>query len=311
MKTLGVVYGFKRGKWIKHSTDDLLFRLRSAFALRGVEVVKIGLLDSRVEIRNSKLIVRDAKNKQAYDDLDGIYIANWRKAPEIALALAKYVESRGKAVLNDEIINYPAATKLGEMVLMSNQGIPMPKSFFVRDKYLRKMAANRKLPAGFDFPLIIKSTAGSMGADNWLIKDFDEMARVVEPDHEFILVVQQFIPNNFDYRVLIFGGKIRAVIKRSRLDKDATHLNNTSAGGLGEMVKLADFPDKLADISLKAAVATRRSSLAGVDIIIDSNTGKPYVLEVNKSPQIETGSNIDKKTRIFTDYAIERLEDGQ
>lgn len=306
MKTLGVVYGFKKGKWIKHSTDDLISRLKGAFAQHDVDVVKIGLLDSRVEIIGGKLIVRDAKTKQRYSDLDGVYIANWRKAPEIALALAKYLTSKKKAVLNGEILHFPAATKLGEMVLMSNKGIPMPNSFFVREKYIQTMVEKKKLPAGFEFPLIVKSTGGSMGTNNWLVRDFEQLGEIAQMDHEFMLVAQEFIPNDFDYRVLVFGGKVRAVIKRSRLD-DTTHLNNTSQGGQGDMVDLKDFPKYLEEIALQAAAATRRSDLAGVDIIINSETGDPYVLEVNKSPQIETGSNIDTKTRIFTEYTMEKL----
>lgn len=307
MKTLGVIYGFKKGKWIKHSTDDLIGRLTTSFASHDVRIVKVGLLDSRVEIRGGKLIVRDAKTKQSYRDLDGVYIANWRKAPEIALALAKYMQLKKKAILNNEILHYPAVTKLGEMVLMANQSIPMPNSFFVRDKYIRSMVENELLPAGFGFPLIVKSTTGSMGVDNWLVQNFTQLGDIARQKHESMLVVQEFIPNDFDYRVLVFGNKVRAVIKRSRKDKDATHLNNTSAGADGRMIKLEDFPRELEAIALKAASATRRSDLAGVDIIIDSITGKPYVLEVNKSPQIETGSNIDTKTRIFTEYTMEKL----
>lgn len=306
MKTLGVVYTFSRGTWIKHSTNDLVERLASALQPKGIAVAKIGLLDSRVEIRANKLVVRDAKTKRRYSYLDGIYIANWRKAPEVALALAKYMTLHKKGVLNNEILHFPAMTKLGEMVHMSNQGIPLPDSFFVREKYLQTMVNKQKLPAGFAFPLIVKSTGGSMGADNWLVHTFQELANVVSKPHNFMLVVQQYIPNDFDYRVLVFGGKVRAVIKRSRLDT-TTHLNNTSQGGQGDIVPLEEFPSELADIALQAAAATYRSDLAGVDIIVDTVTHKPYVLEVNKSPQIETGSNIDTKTRIFTDYAQECL----
>ena len=308
MKTLGVAYGFRRGKWIKHSTDDLVARLRLAFKSRDVEVVKIGLLDSRVEIRNNKLVLRDAKTKRSYKDLDAIYIANWRLAPEIALALVKYLKSHNKAIINDEISNYPALTKLGEMVLMSNKGIPMPDSFFVRDKYLRKMLKNRQLPLGFKFPIIVKSIVGSMGANNWLVKDFEELAEILKVDSEVMLVVQEFIPNDYDYRILVFGGVVRAVIKRSRLDKNLSHLNNTSVGASGEMIDPKEFPIYLKQIALDAAEATKRSSLAGVDIIINNKTNKAYVLEVNKSPQIETGSNIDKKAKIFTDYVMEMID---
>lgn len=304
---LGVVYGFRKGRWIKHSTDSLLSKFRDALEPHGVEVEKIGLLDSRVEIRKNHLIVRDAKTKKRYDDLNGIHIANWRKAPEIAMALAKYIEKRGGKVMNREIMSFPAMTKLGEMVRMADKKIPMPDSFSVRDKYLAEMAKRQKLPYGFAFPLIVKSVAGSMGANNWLVKTWEEFAEIVALPREQLVVVQQFIPNDSDYRVLVFGGDVRAVMRRSRQD-DSTHVNNTSAGGKGEMIDPAEFPEDWKEIALKAAAATNRSDIAGVDIIVDKETGKPYVLEVNKTPQIETGSNIDTKTTIFTDYIMGRLK---
>jgi glutathione synthase/RimK-type ligase-like ATP-grasp enzyme len=145
-----------------------------------------------------------------------------------------------------------------------------------------------------------------MGANNWFVHDFDEFSRIVALPHEQLFVVQQYIPNDCDYRVLVFGGEVKAVMRRSR-QSDDTHVNNTSAGGQGDMVALSDFPGEWQTIALKAAAAVNRSDLAGVDIIVDTETGKPYVLEVNKSPQIETGSNIDAKTSIFVDYIVGKL----
>lgn len=280
--------------------------LREALQVRDIEVEKIGLLDSRVEIRGNRLIVRNAFTKKRYDTLDGVYIANWRKAPEIAMALARYVQKCGGKVINGEIIDFPALSKLGEMARMADKQIPMPDSFFVRDKYLLEMARREKLPRGFNFPLIVKSVSGSMGADNWLVRDFREFFDIVSEPRENLVVVQEYIPNECDYRVLVFGGEVKAVMRRSR-QSDETHVNNTSAGGRGDMVPLGDFPAEWQAIALRAAEAVNRSDLGGVDIIIDSQTGRPYVLEVNKSPQIETGSNTDWKTATFVDYIEGKL----
>ena len=281
--------------------------LREVLQSHDIEVEKVGLLDSRVEIRSGHLVIRDAFTKKRYDGLDGLYIANWRKAPEIAMALARYVKKRGAQVINGEIIDYPAISKLGEMVRMADGNIPMPDSFFVRSKYLIEMAHRKKLPRGFSFPLIVKSVSGSMGVDNWLVRDFQEFLEIVSEPRDSLLVVQQFIPNDCDYRVLVFGGEVKAVMRRSR-QSNATHVNNTSAGGQGDMVPLADFSDEWKEIAMRAATAVNRSDLAGVDIIVDAQTGRPYVLEVNKSPQIETGSNTDWKTAAFVEYIKKRLQ---
>lgn len=149
-----------------------------------------------------------------------------------------------------------------------------------------------------------------MGSDNWLIKSEQDLIDAMEavPDGSFVL--QQFIPNEFDYRILVFGGKPRLAIKRSRVSDD-THVNNTSKGGEGRLIDLKDMDKLILDLAVKAAEAVGRLELGGVDIIIDSNTGKPYVLEVNKSPQIETGSNIDKKLEVFSDFVMEKINESK
>jgi ribosomal protein S6--L-glutamate ligase/gamma-F420-2:alpha-L-glutamate ligase len=198
-------------------------------------------------------------------------------------------------------------TKLGEFVMMSNKDIPLPDSLFIRHKHIKRLIKKNKLP--FTFPFIAKSTNGSMGSNNWLIKSNEdlEQAMIEAPDSLFVL--QEFIPNNFDYRILVFGGIPRMVIKRSRQSND-THVNNTSKGGDGMFVDLKDMDPEVLDIAIKAAEAVGRTELGGVDIVINSETGRPYVLEVNKSPQIETGSNVQRKLDVFSDYVMERINEN-
>ncbi|MCA9347678.1 ATP-grasp domain-containing protein [Candidatus Saccharibacteria bacterium] len=308
MKQIGILYGFRKSRWIGYKTDQLLNLLDSVFGPKGYSAKKVGIMDVKIKIKNNRLYIRDAITGENLKNLSALYIANWRINPEIAMAICTYLNRHGIPVINPEISRYLPLTKLGEFVLMSDKDIPLPDSVFMRHKHIRRALKKGKLP--FSFPFIAKVINGSMGSDNWLIKSEQDLIDAMEavPDGSFVL--QQFIPNEFDYRILVFGGKPRLAIKRSRVSDD-THVNNTSKGGEGRLIDLKDMDKLILDLAVKAAEAVGRLELGGVDIIIDSNTGKPYVLEVNKSPQIETGSNIDKKLEVFSDFVMEKINESK
>jgi D-alanine-D-alanine ligase-like ATP-grasp enzyme len=54
--------------------------------------------------------------------------------------------------------------------------------------------------------------------------------------------------------------------------------------------------------ALKAAELTLRSDFAGVDLIINSETGEHAILEVNEAPAIQTGADPDRKIAALMTY---------
>ena len=109
------------------------------------------------------------------------------------------------------------------------------------------------------------------------------------------VVVREYIPNDGDIRVFIMGGK--AIGALARRPKEGDFRANISQGGSGDVFDLETRPD-VREIAEKMAAACGLA-IAGVDIMLNKETGAPYVLEVNESPQIEgfekyTGVNAAK-----------------
>jgi hypothetical protein len=61
------------------------------------------------------------------------------------------------------------------------------------------------------------------------------------------------------------------------------------------MVELDTLSIAAQEAVLAAAQALHRDSFAGVDLMIHKKTGQPYILEVNQTPQIEIGAEIEYK----------------
>lgn len=305
-KRLGVVYGFYKGVLSGNNTDELFGQLSQSLAKRHVVTEKVGILDCALEIKNNNLKIINLITNEDLSGLDGLYFVNWRNHLEMAKALGVYMRRKSKMVVTREITRQLPLSKVGELIELSDKDLPIPDTYVVRNKYLLKMAKKHSLP--FGFPFIMKGAGASKGEANYLVNSDEDVKKAIAefPDETFLL--QQFIPNDFDYRVIILGGKASLVILRSRLD-DTTHLNNTSQGADGKLVGINDVNPEILLASEKAAHAVGRDEFAGVDIVVDNRTGDFYILEVNKTPQIETGTNVDPKIEALTKYLADSLGD--
>jgi len=161
-----------------------------------------------------------------------------------------------------------------------------------------------------EYPFIAKAADAFGGAMNFLVTDYSDLKTALNAHKEQFFVLQEFIPNNFDYRVIVMDGVIKLVMRRSRDASSGSHLNNTSAGATGEFVSIDQLSNEMQEDALKAATLTLRSDFAGVDLIVDSKTGQHYILEVNEAPAIQTGENPSLKIATLMDHLKNRAHAG-
>jgi RimK family alpha-L-glutamate ligase len=147
----------------------------------------------------------------------------------------------------------------------------------------------------FKFPLILKTSGGRQGRGVFKINDLIELKKKVGEliEENPSVVVREFIPNDGDIRIFTVGYKAVGAMKRTPPKGDFR--SNISQGGIGENFELNKYPE-IKNIAERISEITK-TEIAGVDIMINKNDGKPYVLEINPGPQflgIEkyTGLNI-------------------
>lgn len=181
-------------------------------------------------------------------------------------------------------------TPIAEYVVQDNFGLPAPKTFTVYSSKVIPEIINI-----LSFPLIVKNGIVHKGKEvykveneNDLIKKVDEIGESGSP-----VVIRQFIPNDGDIRIFTIDGKAIAAMKR--IPQGGEFRSNISLGGVGQKFDL----EQNIDIKTLAENASKSANIviAGVDIIIDKDTDKPYILEINSCPQFEglekyTGENV-------------------
>lgn len=210
---------------------------------------------------------------------------------DYAKAIALYGEHHGKIVIDTDDVG-AAFGKLSQAMLFTLHDIPTPRTYAQwNGSDLSRFVIERQL----EFPLIVKASMGTMGADNHLVHTVGELEAVLHDTKE-PFVVQEMVENDGDYRVLLLGGAQPFVFWRPRIE--GSHLSNTSKGSV---------PDKSVSLDARALEIARRvqsivkRTVVGVDIMQNKQSGAWVVLEANTNPALATGAfNDDKAVRYAT-----------
>jgi RimK family alpha-L-glutamate ligase len=180
--------------------------------------------------------------------------------------------------------------------IMEANGLPVPKSALVPDEN----SLDKALEAiGGKFPVIMKLLSGTQGIGVSIIDSYASLKSVYQTirklDESNEILIQEKIDSNYDLRIQVIVKKfnpdpriveknnsfILGTMKRGAVKKDFR--TNYSLGGTVNKFKITK---ELSDIAIKAANAVG-CHWCGVDVMIDSKTKKPYILEVNSSPGTE------------------------
>jgi glutathione synthase/RimK-type ligase-like ATP-grasp enzyme len=238
-------------------------------------------------------------------DFDLIYFKTRGGAADRAAACARYAEARGVPFIDRSAKYYPDESKLHDYFVLTDQKIRVPQSVLLTSS--EQAASYDYLADKLDVPFILKDVHGSKGEHNFLIKDRASFAaaRKTAASNQVLLIAQRFIPNDGDYRVLVFGSRVALIMHRARTS-DKTHLNNTSRGASARLVGQNEMPPGVLSTCERAAQLTNRQ-IAGVDIVQDKSSGVWYVLEVNIGPQLASGAFKEEKQAALAAYLKRRL----
>jgi len=200
----------------------------------------------------------------------------------------KYLQEKFAIKIVNNLSSLP--TPVAEYYVQDCCGFPAPKTFVV---YSSKVIP--EILGELEFPLIVKNGIVHKGKDVYKVEDENNLIKKVDEINESgsPVVIRQFIPNDGDIRVFTIEG--RAIAAMKRIPQGDEFRSNISLGGVGEKFDL-DQNREIKAFAENASVSAN-ITIAGVDIIIDKNTNKPYILEINSCPQFEglekyTGENI-------------------
>jgi glutathione synthase/RimK-type ligase-like ATP-grasp enzyme len=268
-------------------------RIQRHGALKNTKIITVAL-------ENLVFVVQEDKSAVVYDpvadfylgDADFVYFKSWTKAKSEACALAHYLTGRGIPFIDSVVLGIDDS-KLSTTFKLWRNNIPVPLTVYSRKpKNIINYELNHKL-LGKKF--IAKDINGEKGKNNFAVT-LKEFEKTVEASPAIHFICQRYIPNDGDMRIGIYASMPSFALFRK--SGGNSHLNNTSAGGTAELIKVSDLNNKIKTMAVKAAEGSELQ-VAGVDIITDKLTGKYFVLEVNQGSQIVTGAFVEENIAGF------------
>lgn len=180
-----------------------------------------------------------------------------------------------------------SGSKIVDHMIFSLHNIPCPNTYYINTK--RQERFIEELEHTCNYPIIVKDIKGYRGKNTFLAKNREQLGEILKNlDPEIKVLFQEFIPNDYDWGVLVSKGKVVATEKS--FPKKGEFRNNACNGASEVFVDVAACPDNVKKIAVDAAKILSLE-WCRADIVIDKNTGEAKLLEVNRYPGITKGTD--------------------
>lgn len=264
------------------------FSTASAYSKNKPEIKFTLFEDLIISVGDDTFSIYDTRHQSDIKMYDAVLIRGkgFRNYFDVIKTISTYAKHHKVPVIND-YSGFRDSSKLMQATQFFELGIPVAKTIFVTKAVLE----SNKLE--LDFPCIMKAAFGAHGNDNYLIHSLEEAQKIAADNSDKQFVLQRFVPNDNDYRLLVIGEEVFAF---GRAAAKGSHLNNTSQGGTAALIPLEQIPSKVIE-DAKRITSHLQMTFSGVDVLSDKNTGEFYFLEVNSQPQLMSGAFIDLKAQ--------------
>lgn len=289
--------------------DESEKRFQEEAEVLGIELVPVKY--RKLRLVGDKIMFGDIDMK----DFDGWYFRSVGSELEWSKLLQLYAKKHNIKVV-DEYLKDEGPLRRFKSVMtwqLLDAGVLYPKSAYVES--FKDLERELKL---WELPAIVKLSAGGrhgMGTF-WVreLADLEKLKHVLENRKEKAkaenkktpifrgFLIQEYIRNDGDYRVMTVGYKCIGGFKR-QVKEEKLILNRSQGKSM-----LVELPLDVTETAEKAA-RVLGVEVAGTDLVRDIKTGKVYIIEVNEAPQFKV---FEKRTKInaarkILEYCVEKF----
>jgi glutathione synthase/RimK-type ligase-like ATP-grasp enzyme len=230
------------------------------------------------------LITRNDYGRLA--EFDALFIRETTNVNHRTYRFASRAQAEGLVVVDDPDSILRCTNKVFLAELLARHRIPTPATRIVTRENLETLAGE------LDFPRILKQpdSAFSVG-----VSKADDAAEFLRKGSELLknsemIIAQEFLPTDFDWRVGIFDRKPLYVCRYYMASRHWQIVRRDSDGrvheGEADTLAVEDAPPQVVRLALRAANLIG-NGLYGVDL---KQAGRRcYVIEVNDNPSIDAG----------------------
>jgi glutathione synthase/RimK-type ligase-like ATP-grasp enzyme len=219
-------------------------------------------------------------------EFDALFIRATTSIDNYTYRFARRALQEGMPVIDDPVSMIRCTNKVYLHELMEAHGVPIPPTVMLAEEDDLARAEKR-----LGWPMVVKIPDGSFSRGVHKVDDFEALKTLTDRLFEDtdLLLAQQFMPTDFDWRVGVLDGEPLFVCQyqmaRGHWQIIKHGPNGAREGGFRTMA-VAEAPPRVIDVALRAARAIG-AGLYGVDV---KEAGEAVVvIEVNDNPNLEHG----------------------
>lgn len=225
-------------------------------------------------------------------EFDALFIRETTGVNHHTYRFARRAEAEGLVVIDDPGSILKCTNKVYLAELLDLNDIPSPKTLIISEGTAEKIAEQ------LGFPCILKQPDSSFSQGVIKVdseEDFEDASKELFAGSE-LLIAQEFLPTEFDWRIGIMNGRPLYVCRYYMARKHWQIYEHDDRGhtysGRADTLAVENAPAEVVETARKAA-ALIGDGLYGVDI--KQKDGNIFVIEVNDNPSIDSGCE-DKVT---------------
>ncbi|MFV0554626.1 MAG: RimK family protein [Mangrovibacterium sp.] len=236
---------------------------------------------------NAELITEDDRMRLL--EFDALFIRATTSINHATFQIAQLAKQNDMVVIDDptSIIRCTNKVYLNELLEREKIGIPLSQLIFKSNQN-----SYEEVAAHVGTPFIVKVPDGSFSHGMFKVKDEASFAHATETlfQNSAILLVQEYIPTDFDWRIGVLNGEALYACKYYMAKGHWQIYNHGVKGGSrygdSETIPLYQVPAGVVRTALKATSLIGKG-LYGVDLKVINN--RAVVIEVNDNPSIDYG----------------------
>ena len=188
--------------------------------------------------------------------------------------------------------------KASSTLRLAIKRVPVPHTIFC---FKENIIINRKrIIDALGLPIIAKAILSQRNQNIYILKSVSDFESLLKKSKKQF-IFQKFIDIDKEYRVLIMGEKIMVLEEKFKRNYKNLKVEYQDLTGPSIFLNLDCTTQVANKIALKAA-SVLGLDIAGVDLAIEKDTNKNYIIEVNKGPGIEPNSRTSPELKAFSDY---------
>lgn len=250
------------------------------------------------------------KDMNRLSGFDAIFIRANTDPMNTAYVVSRMADSMGKVVIDDPHSIRTCSSKVVLDGLFRQNDIPSPKSLLFDGDYSQQSL--RHIYDYIGFPIVIKAPYTKFSSHVEKAHDEDEFRDIASRylKNATPIVLQEFMPTSFDWRVGVLDNKVLYLCKYLMPRggwKVKSIVNGKHVWGDTVPIFRKNIPKKIEELAIRVSKCVG-DGLYGLDI--KEINGQYYCIEINDNPSFYGGLEDGKDHDIY-EKIIERLVSGR